>query len=279
MTSGEDGGGMISPGLRAFLYLLVAGYALTGAILFVAPAWAAENFAWRISPFVAMTLGGWCLGNAWLAFAVARREIWPAVLPSILYLSLFGIFETAVIAAFRERVLLGSPLAWLYLATIAATAVFSVAALVDGWRRGPVLGTMGTWMGKVSFALTLGFILLVGFLGLYGLLALEGMRGLNASIFPEVISPFSLRAFGAFYLALAIAVIPILWTRGVGNILNHGYAAYGLLVFITAAAVVYIGQFDFAARPTQAIYVGIYVLVGTVVGIYLLRYGTGAAQR
>src|SRR5215204_6606568 len=136
--------------------------------------WASGNFAWRISPFLAMTLGGWCLGNAWLAFVVARRGTWPAILPSILYLSLFGLFETAVIAAFRERVLLGSPPAWLYLATIAATAVFAVAALVDGWRRGPVLGTLGTRMGKISFALTLGFILLVGFLGLYGLLAVEG---------------------------------------------------------------------------------------------------------
>jgi len=267
---------MISPALTAFLYLLTVGYAVTGAILYVVPAWASANFAWRISPFVAMTLGGWCLGNAWLAFTIARRRSWPAVLSPLLYLALFGVFEAAVIVAFRERVLLTSPLAWIYLATIAATALFAVAALLDGWRRRPVLATVGARTGAVSFALTLAFIAAVGFLGLYGLLAVEGMRGLNAGIFPEVITPLSLRAFGSFYLALAMAVIPILWTRGLGNILNHGYTSYGLLVFITVAAIIYIGQFDFVARPTQAIYIGIYVLVGTVIGIYLLRYGSGA---
>jgi hypothetical protein len=270
---------MISPALTAFLYLLTVGYAVTGAILYVAPAWASANFAWRISPFVAMTLGGWCLGNAWLAFTIARRGNWPAVLSPLLYLALFGVFEAAVIVAFRERVLLTSPLAWIYLVTIAATALFAVAALVDGWRRRPVVATVGARTGAVSFALTLAFIAAVGFLGLYGLLAVEGMRGLNAGIFPEVITPLSLRAFGSFYLALAMAVIPILWTRGLGNILNHGYTSYGLLVFITVAAIVYIGQFDFVARPTQAIYIGIYVLVGAVIGIYLLRYGSGAEPR
>jgi hypothetical protein len=270
---------MISPALTVFLYLLTAGYAVTGAILYFAPAWASANFAWRISPFVAMTLGGWCLGNAWLALTIARRRNWPAMLPSILYLALFGLFEAAVLTSFRERVLLASPLAWIYLATVAATAVFAVVALIEGWRKRPVLATIGRRTGALSFALTLAFIVLVGFLGLYGLLAVEGMRGLNASIFPEVLTPFSLRAFGAFYLTLALAVVPILWTRGLGNILNHGYAAYGLLVMITIAAIVFIGQFDFAARPTQIVYIGIYVLVGTVVGIYLLRYGTGAQQR
>jgi hypothetical protein len=41
----------------------------------------------------------------------------------------------------------------------------------------------------------------------------------------------------------------------------------------------FIGRFDFAHRPTQFIYIGIYVLVGAVVGVYLLRYGTGRDQK
>jgi hypothetical protein len=270
--------GVISPVLRAFLYVLAAGYGVTGAILFVAPTWAAGNFAWRVSPFVAMTIGGWCLGNAWLALIAARRARWPVVLCSIVYLALFGLLEAGVLVTFRERVLLGSPLAWLYLATIGATCLFALAALLDGLRKRPVMAAVGAPTGAVTAGLALGFILFVGFLGLYGLLSVEGMPGLNAGIFPERLTPFSLRAFGAFYLALAVAVIPLLFARGLDNVLTHGFAAYGLIVLITAAALVFIGQFDLAARPTQAIYIGVYLLVGATVGVYLVRYGTGAGK-
>ena len=65
---------MISRALQKFLSALALGYLATGAVLFAAPEWASANFAWKISPFVAMTLGGWCLGNASLAFIVARRN-------------------------------------------------------------------------------------------------------------------------------------------------------------------------------------------------------------
>jgi hypothetical protein len=137
---------------------------------------------------------------------------------------------------------------------------------------------LGPRTGAVTIGFATAFILLVGFLGLYGLTAVPGMRGLNAGIFPELLTPFSLRAFGAFYLALALAVVPLLWVRGRDNLLTHGFAAYGLIVFITAAAFINIGAFDFAARPTQSIYIGIYLLVGGVVGVYLLRFGTGTAR-
>ena len=52
-------------------YLLAAtavAYVVVGLPLFFAPEWASEHFAWRVSPFVAMTAGGWCLGTA--AFAL-----------------------------------------------------------------------------------------------------------------------------------------------------------------------------------------------------------------
>ena len=120
---------MISTALRVHLYVLMAGYALIGTILFFAPTWGATHFAWKISPFIAMTIGGWCLGNAWLALTIARRARWPLVLCPLLYLSLFGLFETAVLITFRERLLVATPLAWLYLTTIAATAPAS------GWWR------------------------------------------------------------------------------------------------------------------------------------------------
>jgi hypothetical protein len=267
---------MISPALRMWLYILAAGYGAMGAILFVAPDWAAKNFAWSVSPFVAMTIGGWCIGTAWACIIVARRGNWPAMLCPILYLAFFGVFETAVVIAFKDRLLTGNPLTWLYCAMLAGTVLFAIAAGFEAVRRRPILLAVGPPLNATTIGIAVAFILLVGFLGLYGLTAVPGMRGLNASIFPEQLSPFSLRAFGAFYFSLALAVIPLLWTRGMGNLVNHGFALYGLLVFITVAAFVFIDRFDFVGRPTQLIYIGIYLLVGAIVGVYLVRYGTGA---
>ena len=214
---------MISPAMRSLLYLMTAGYGVVGAILFLAPHWASGNFAWNVSPFVAMTIGGWCIGTAFASFIVARRGSFAALICPITFLALFGLFETAVLAAFRERLLIANPLAWLYCATLAVTVVFALMAVLEAMRR-PVLVRVGAPLGTAAITATAIFILLVGFLGIYGLTATPGMRGLNASIFPEVLSPFSLRAFGAFYLALAFAAIPLLLVRGMGNLVSHGFA-------------------------------------------------------
>src|SRR5262245_28857598 len=179
-----------------------------------------------------MIIGGWCLGTAWLALVIARRAVWPAVLCPVIYLALFGLLETGVLVAFRDRLLLASALAWIYVASLAGTCLFAIAALLEGWRKRPVVVAVGRPTGAATLAFVVFFILFVGFLGLYGLLAVSGMRGLNAGIFPEVLTMFTLRAFGAFYLALALCVIPLLWARGQSNLLTHGYAAYGLLVLI-----------------------------------------------
>jgi hypothetical protein len=270
---------VISNLLRAFLCALAAAYAVTGAALFFAPAWASGHFAWRVSPFVAMTMGGWLLGLAWAALTAARRASWPIIIGPVLFLALFGIFETAVIVAFRDRLTLSSPLAWGYAATILATSAFAVVALLDAWRRWPAVPAhTGPLFGSVTRFFVIAFIVLVGVIGLYGLLAVPGMPALNRGVFPELLTPFTLRAFGAFYLAIAIGVIPLIWARGSNTFLTHAYGSYGLLVLITAAAVFFIGQFDFAERPTQAIYLGVYLVVGLVVGIYLLRYGTGTGK-
>jgi hypothetical protein len=85
----------------------------------------------------------------------------------------------------------------------------------------------------------------------------------------------SLRSFGAFYLSLALGTVPLLAMRGLATGLNHAYAHYGLLVFITAAALVFIDRFDFSGRPTQVIYIAVYVIVALVTGIALIRHGSG----
>jgi cation transport ATPase len=119
------------------------------------------------------------------------------------------------------------------------------------------------------------FILVVGFLGCYGLLAPPGARGLNATIFPEILSMFSLRSFGVFYLTLALCTVPAFLSGRRSELLAHAFAMYGLIVFITIAAAAFPEIWRFAERPHQYIYPGIYLLVGLGAAGYLLRFGSG----
>lgn len=246
-------------------------YSLLGVILFAAPEWAFVNFAWNVSPMVAMTIGGWCLGNAWAAFVVARR--WRLVLTAsgLVYLGLFGLFETGVAIVFADKLKLAHWLGWLYLVTLAANLLAALLWLIEWLKRRPERERSGDRLGPVSMALVVIFVLVVAFLGFYGLFAPEGSRGLGGTIFPQVVSMFTLRAFGAFYLAVALPPIMLLIVRDQAMMLSHALLSWGLILFITLAAVVFIGEFDFANRPLQWIYIGIYLAVGLVTAIYLLR--------
>jgi hypothetical protein len=119
------------------------------------------------------------------------------------------------------------------------------------------------------------FILFVGFLGLFGCTAQIGAPGTNGGIFPEVMSLFTLRSFGVFYLSIALAVVPFLRDRSIPTILHHSIASYGLILFITAAAFIYIGAFDFAAKPGGFLYFGAYLAVGIPLLFSFRKHGTG----
>ncbi len=94
---------MLSLVSRILTYALSLLYAVTGAALFVLPDQMAPVFAWKVTPFMAMTVGGWCLGNAWLAWITARRWEWRLVYTSLIYLWIFGLIEIAVLIAFRAK--------------------------------------------------------------------------------------------------------------------------------------------------------------------------------
>ena len=88
-------------------------------------------------------------------------------------------------------------------------------------------------------------------------------------------SLFTLRSFGVFYFCIAMAVVPFLKDRSLNSILHHSIASYGLILFITAAAFVYIGIFDFAARPGGLLYFGAYLMVGIPLLFIFRKLGTG----
>lgn len=259
---------------RLLTYLLAALYAVLGAWMFLDPAYVAANFAWKISTFQAMTIGGWCLGNSFLAYISARRWQWPLVSTALVYLWLFGILEAKVVIAFNAKLVLAAPIAWLYLATIALNALVGVIGAI--WLFGQRAAKRAKSKQPISRLAIWAFVIFVVFLGLYGLLAPADGPALHAGIFPEILTPFTLRAFGAFYISLGLAAITLLtkWSDANSG-LNYGYSAYGLIVFISAAFIVYWSLFDIANHPFQLLYPAAYFAVAIPVLILMLRHGTG----
>lgn len=269
---------MLSNLSRIFTYLLALLYAALGAALYFLPETLAPVFAWKVTPFMTMTIGGWALGNAWLAWITARRWQWSFVFSALLYLWLFGLGELFVLFNFRDKLVLAHPIAWLYLITLVVNAMAAIMGAIDWLRFRPSLLSSGPGFTTFQNTALIAFIVFVGFLGLYGSFAQLGMPGTNGGIFPEVMSLFTLRSFGMFYLTLTLAVVPFLWNKNLNAILHHSIASYGLIVFITLAAILYIGLFDFAARPGGSLYFIAYFAVGIPLLFVFRKLGTGSPR-
>lgn len=267
---------MLSSTSRFLTYLTAVLYAVLGALLFIMPEQLAPVFAWKVTAFMTITIGGWCLGNAWLAFIAARRWTWSRVYSSLLYLGLFAIGELLVVYFFRGKLSLAHPIAWLYLLTLFVNLAASLVTLFFWLRSRPPLESTGEQTNSSQYLALVIFIVFVGFLGLYGCIATVGAPGTNGGIFPEVMSPFTLRSFGVFYLSIALSVVPFLWDRSIKAILTHSIASYGLIVFITLAAFIYARVFDFASKPGGLLYFAAYLGVGIPLLFVFRKYGTGA---
>src|SRR5688572_27586924 len=105
---------MLSNISRLFTYACAVLYGILGLILYIMPAQMASVFAWKVTEFMTITIGGWCLGNAWLAYLAARRWEWKLIYTALLYLWIFGISELIVLYLFRDKLILSHPIAWLY---------------------------------------------------------------------------------------------------------------------------------------------------------------------
>lgn len=267
---------MLSNTSRILTYVNALLYAVLGGFLSLLPEAFSPVFAWNVTAFTTMTIGGWCLGNAWLAFFASRRWEWTLAQPGLLYLWLFGVGELIVLYLFRDKLVLQHPIAWLYTGTLAVNGMAALVGAVDLFRTRPVADQSGAKTNPLQMTGLVLFILFVGFLGYYGLTAQIGDVGTKGGIFPEIMSLFTMRSFGAFYLSIALGVVPLLWNRSLQTFLSHGFLSYGLIVFITAAAFIYIGLFDFAERPGGLIYFAAYISTGIVFLINFRKYGTGS---
>ena len=274
---------MLSNGSRLLIYLTAILYAVLGACLFLFHASLAPVFAWKVTPFMTMTIGGWCLGNAWLAWIVARRWQWNLVYTSLIYLWFFGLGELLVLFNFRDKLVLAHPIAWLYLLTLITNVTAALIGLVDWIRIRPTTADKAmevptrTTQG-IHRIFSVFFVIFVGFLGIYGATAPIGAPGTNGGIFPEVMSLFTLRSFAVFYLSLALSVVPLIWERDLNTFLTHAFTSYGLIIFITFAALAHISLFDFTDKPGGLLYIGAYLAVGIVVLLIFRKSGTGARR-
>jgi hypothetical protein len=269
---------MLSTTSRWLTYLLSFLYGILGILLFFFSQQLAPVFAWKVTAFMAATMGGWCIGNAWSAFISARRWEWKLVYPSLIYLWVFGISELLVLLVFRDKLVLQHPIAWLYLVTILLNAFAALLGVYEWSRSRPAQETFGPQAKPLHYILVGGFVAIVAGLAIYGLFARVGDPGTNGGVFPEVMSPFTLKAFAVFYLSLCTSAAVILRERNLLTMLTYGFSSYLLVVAITAAIFVYFNLFDFSIHPGQLIYVGAYFLIGIPLTWTIIKEGTGLSR-
>ncbi|MDQ4131864.1 MAG: hypothetical protein M3179_01355 [Actinomycetota bacterium] len=242
----------LSPLARGLLGVTAAAYLVTGIPLFVAPGWASDHFAWRVSPFVAMTAGAWCIGTAAVALYAVGWQRWSAVRPCVVYTFAFGVSQLGVALYERDLLRTGEVLTWPYLLALVLSVVAAGIALVQGRRH--LRPDRGGGLRVTPFirVMMIGFIALVFFLALVAFVA--PVRGRNGSIFPEPLSLFSLRAFGVFYLSLGIAMLVIVADRRVEAFLLYMRGGLVLVAAILVATIVHADSFDLSAHPLQIVY-------------------------
>lgn len=257
---------MISSLSRILIRILAILYVLLGVILFVAPGWSAANFSWKISPFVAMTMGGWSLGNAFTAWDAARIGRWSLAYGNAVYLCMFGVLETAVLILFREKLILNAAMAWPYLLTLTFNVIVALLLIIEWLRTKPEISTEGYPVPAWMRALMVFFVFFISFLVLYGWVSGAEGHGTDASVFPEVLSLFTLRAFASFYAALGGIVFPMLWSKGMSAPLIVGRAGMAFVIAITIPALVKLNTFNFAEHAGQLIYLGAYIGAFFVIG-------------
>jgi hypothetical protein len=215
-----------------------------------------------------MTIGGWCLGTAWVAAVAARTWRWSAAAPSLIYLWSFSILEAGVLVWFRSNVTIEA-LSWPYFVALGVGILTAMVGVVDLLRLRPSAADAdGLAMRGWVRTLVILFEVFVG--GLVLVAAFRPATGAHRRVFPEPLTPFTVRAFGAFYLALVIGAGPILWARTLTSFLVYLSAGLGLVVPITLAAFVYLGAFDMPAHPVQAVYLVAYLVVGVIAALILL---------
>jgi hypothetical protein len=269
----------LSPASRWMTRVIAVACLLLGLVMFAFPDWSARHFPWKVSSFVAMTLGSYLLGNAWIAAVIQHVWTFARVYSLLCYLWLFGLLETVVVIIHRAKLIAGAALTVPYLIMLGLTVVAALVGLADWIRLRPSLRSGGRPMPVLVRCLEIAFVVVVGFIAIT---VLNGPKSaLDARYFPQPLSTFTLGALGVFYLSLSLSVLLMVTQRGTANVITHLQATLGLIVIIVIATLVYIGIFDFGAHPRHIVYLATYlvVLVGAVAILGWDRWSGSAGAR
>ncbi|MBA3851787.1 MAG: hypothetical protein H0X59_05415 [Chloroflexi bacterium] len=254
---------------RVLLWVAAVALLSLGVAAWLFPDRASEQFPWSVSPFLAMTIGGWSIGTGLFAADAARDPRRDRAYPLVTYLGVFSLGQLLVVLAFADRLRLGVILTWPYLLGLGTALAGSVLAAVawrqaagdrdidrDGNRRRSDGRSVPGW-ARVVVAL---FTLFVGSLALGTFIA--GPEGAIAQgrVFPEPMSLFSIRAFSAFLFALTVASASLLVARRALPYHELARAGMYLLLPITFASLLNLDVFT-VEGPLTFFYLASYVLV------------------
>lgn len=252
---------MLTPKTRAALRIGALLYLALGLVLFAAPEWAASVFPWSVSPFVAMTIGGWLLGNGaatWFASAPGPAA---RVMPVLTYLLMFAAAELLVVIAFRAVLKLDVVLAVPYLLTLGFTLIASAFGLLELRSTAAIVVDDDQPLSRTVRLLLAALVVFIGSLTVVGFVAGPGGMSTTGKVFPEPLTLFTVRAFAAFYAALAVGLIALLARPRAASAFTLGLGGVSLIIPILAAALVNIAAFDFAGRPLGILYLAAYLVV------------------
>ncbi|MFN8501172.1 hypothetical protein [Kouleothrix sp.] len=264
---------MLSPTTQKLTYLTAGLFALMGLALFAAPSWAAANAAWKITPFAAMTMGGWYLGGALMAFEAARNWDWSVNHTPLIFTWAFSALEAGLLVVHRQVLHLDTAFGIAYTIALAISAVATLASLADWARARPRIAAAGGANPWWSRALAAVFVIVVAFFAIP--LLIGSARG--GTIWPSELTLLTARSFGAFFLALVLSIAPLMFSRGMAPVVAEMRPGIAMSALIGVAALVFIGDFDFGARPLGIVYIGAYV--ATIAGAaVLLAYNRAQRQ-
>lgn len=257
---------MLSQGSRSLAYFVALLFATWGAVLFLAPDWAAQSFPWDVSPFVAMTMGGWYFGAGVMTFVAARVWRWPLVYGLLIFAWTFGLLEGVLLIVHREAVDLSQPLALPYVVVLGVASLAAIVGIVDWLRLRPVMVAEGPpqpWWVRAGQGLFVVYVLLLVYLLIDGIAP-------DGRIWPAPLSLLTARCFAAFFFSLAFAEAWLFFARGMSPIETYMQPAIVLATIVEIAAVVFIDRFDFVGRPGGLLYHGSYIAAIIGGGIIVL---------
>ncbi len=259
----------LSPTSRQLTYLVAGLYTLLGLPLFLVPGWAAENFLWSVSPFVAMTIGAWYLGTAFVAWQSARDWRWSLIYMGMIFVWAFSLLETFLLIAYWSTLRLDGWIAWLYIFTLAVGSIVAVLGILDWRRNRPSTAGDGP---QVPFWQRIFLFIFIAF-ALYIALPLLIGTATGGKIWPGELSPLTARGFGAFYFAITLGDTFGIFERRLSTFhFLIPFATVGSILLLIPA-LLYLHLFNFQTQPGGLVYIGTYsgAIIFTLIALFANR--------